>query len=106
MDVKWRSHVVYFFHSACDKAFCYIGHTTRHLFVRLKEHYYKNSPIGKHILNCKKCIDSFDKCFTIIDTDFCDYRLKIKEAIAIKKFNPNLNKSIKCSFNSLDTNLI
>ena len=92
-----RSFVVYLFTCAgCNAS--YIGETTRHLFIRMDEHFSSNkgSVIYEHICENRICKDACDKnSFKIIDTANSEFRLKIKEAIHIALKKPTLNKQIK-----------
>ena len=64
----------------------YIGETTRHLFIRIDEHFSSNkgSVIFEHISENRIYKDACDKnSFKIIDSANSEFRLKIKEAIHI-----------------------
>ena len=51
------SNIVYNFNCSCDADLSYIGMTTRHLSVRVREHLHTKvrSAVGKHIDNCHVC---------------------------------------------------
>lgn len=89
------SKVVYKFTCLRDANISYIGMTTRHLSLRVKEHIYSKtrSAVGNHIDNCSACknktVDIDD--FKIIRTCNTNYSTKIQEALLIKKQNPKLN---------------
>ena len=89
-----KSHVVYkFICPSCGAS--YIGETTRHLVVRIKEHLTsdKNSHIFQHINKNEACkTQSDESSFSVIDTAPTEYLLKIKEAIHIFTLKPSLNK--------------
>jgi hypothetical protein len=91
-----KSGVVYLYRCQVDPDITYIGKTKRHLFKRVREHKdpSKRSSIQDHLLTCN-CSDLFrpDK-FKILHSNPCDFTLQIVEALCIKKFNPNLNRSI------------
>ena len=59
------SNCVYQFTCQRDSDVSYIGQTSRHLGIRAKEHLNLNvenpSAVGRHILGCKGCLDSFKK---------------------------------------------
>ena len=92
-----KSFVVYLFSCAgCNAS--YIGETTRHLLIRMEEHFSSNkgSVIYEHISENRICKDACDKnSFKIIDTANSEFLLKIKEAIHIALKKPTLNKQIK-----------
>ena len=96
-----KSLVVYKFVCAgCNS--CYIGETTRHLTTRIKEHTTsdKNSHIYKHLQNAN-CKSKYTRsCFTILDKANTPFSLKLKEALYIRKYKPDLNKQIQ-HFNSI-----
>jgi hypothetical protein len=92
-DLKAR--VVYRFYCTCDRTMSYIGKTRRHLAIRSKEHFTRQSAIFDHIKNCQTCsqsstIDNFE----IIDTGKFDFDLYIKEALHIKYNKPKLNTQL------------
>ena len=72
----------------------YVGETTRHWLVRVKEHLLKDksSHIYKHINNNDNCkSQSNETSFKIIDKANTGYVLKIKEALHINWIKPTLN---------------
>ena len=89
-----RSFVVYEFTCfGCGAK--YIGETTRHLAVRIKEHLKtkKESNVFQHLNQNIKCKDKCsEKCFKVIDRGNSEFILKLKEAIHIKWQKPSLNK--------------
>ena len=97
-----KSGVVYKFTCAvCNSR--YIGETMRHLSTRIREHTStdKNSHIYKHFLSSPNCKPHYtDSCFTILDTANFSSTLKIKEALYINKFKPELNKQVQ-HFNTI-----
>ena len=85
--------MVYHFNCAgCNAS--YVGHTTRHLTTRIKEHLGtdKNSHIFKHLHSSVHCRS---KCtgneFKVIDSAQSKYSLKLKEYMHIEWLKPNLN---------------
>ena len=92
-----RSFVVYRF--ICpDSNASYIGETTRHLTMKIKEHWETDSKshIFKHLStkrNCKKLCDT--ECFEIIDSASSSYRFILKEATHIAWEKSSLNKQVK-----------
>ena len=88
--------VVYKFScSSCNA--CYIGETARHMRTRVDEHLHSdtNSHVYKHLQEnptCKLKCDS--SCFSVVDHASSKYQLRIKEALAIKEHNPDLNKQV------------
>ena len=97
------SNVIYKFSCVCDKTLFYIGQTSPILSIRIKEHLRLDSAIGKHVLICKLCKDNFYDNFSVIEHEEDNFKLKIKESIAIKILNPPLNSDHICKFNSVDT---
>ena len=91
------SKVVYRFKCLSDSDTQYIGYTNRPLRERVMEHLTKgNSAVAHHIDSCTRCngqgvnIDNFEilrKCRSKVETP-------IFEAILIRKFNPNLNRTL------------
>ena len=87
-----KSSVVYqFVCPGCNAR--YIGETTRHLHVRIEEHFTnKSSHIYKHLQHSQNCKQLYSKeCFNIIDSASNAFALKIKEAMHIGWEKPNLN---------------
>ena len=81
--------------SSCNA--CYIGETARHMRTRVDEHLHSdtNSHVYKHLQEnptCKLKCDS--SCFSVVDHASSKYQLRIKEALAIKRHNPDLNKQV------------
>ena len=73
----------------------YVGETTRHWGVRVKEHLLKDkkSHIYQHINMNNNCTGKSDNSsFKIIDKASTEYTLKIKEAVHINWIKPTLNK--------------
>ena len=87
-----RSNVIYQFACEVDPRTTYIGRTTRHLNLRIKEHREKMSAISDHRLNCS-CSCKVDN-FKILSQAPNTYDLNILEAMYIKKLNPTLNKQV------------
>ena len=89
------SNVVYKFNCSCDADLSYIGMTTRHLSVRVREHLHSKVrlAVGKHIDNCHVCKQKpvGVKHFKIMRACSTEYNTKIQEALLIKKCNPKLN---------------
>ena len=92
-----KSCVVYKFCFASCNA-CYVGQTIRHLKTRMNEHLFsdKNSHVYKHIHSNAECKETANNdCFSIIDSDSTEYKIKIKEAMHIKWLLPVLNHQVK-----------
>ena len=93
---RYTTNVVYKYVCArCNAS--YVGETTRHLSVRIKEHYKydKKSHVYKHIkasLNCEQACN--DDCFSVLDRASTEYQLKIKEGMYIGWEQPTLNKQL------------
>ena len=92
------ANVVYKFTCLQDAEKFYIGKTSRHLAVRVKEHFnFKNisskSAISNHIFDCKACGGSQLNVnrFEILRKCGNDFHTKIHEAFLIKKLKPMLN---------------
>ena len=100
---------VYKFNCSCDADLSYIGMTTRHLSVRVREHLHSKvrSAVGKHIDNCHVCkqkpVDVKD--FKIMRACSIEYNTKIQEALLIKKFNPKLNSHLNANGSSFLLNV-
>ena len=93
-----RSCVVYKFTCAfCNES--YVGETTRHYDVRVREHLHKKSQpssVYKHLDENQNCRDACDEsCFEIIDTDTSPFRLLVKEAIHNEWLQPKINRQRK-----------
>ena len=86
--------VVYQYSCSCDKSLTYIGKTKRHLTVRSKEHFQRESPIRNHIQSCSKCKYSDMSNFNILNSGRTDYEIRIKEALYINNLKPILNRQI------------
>ena len=92
------SNVMYKFNCSCDADLSYIGMTTRHLSVKVREHLYSKVKlaVGKHIDNCRVCkqkpVGVND--FKIMRACSTKYNTKIQEALFIKKCNPKLNSQL------------
>ena len=88
--------VVYkFICSSCNA--CYIGETARHMRTRVDEHLHSdtNSHVYKHLQENPTCRLKCDSsCFSVVDHASSKYQLRIKEALAIKEHNPDLNKRV------------
>ena len=89
--------VVYkFLYPGCN-AF-YIGETTRHLSIRIKEHLEtdKKFHIFSNLVNNETCkVLSTENCFEIIDSASTLFKLKLNEAMHIIWKRPSLNKQQK-----------
>ena len=92
------SNVVYEFNCSCDADLSYIGMTTHHLSVRIREHLHSKvrSAVGKHIDNCHVCKEKTVGVndFKIMRVCSSEYNTKIQEALLIKKCNPKLNSQL------------
>ena len=91
------SNVVYKFNCLFDADYSYIGMTTRHLNVRVREHLHSKvkSAVGRHIDNCHVCKEKAGvNDFKIMRACSTEYNIKIQEALLIKKCNPKLNKQL------------
>ena len=87
-----KSFVVYrFICPGCNAR--YIGETTRHLNIRIGEHFTnKSSHIFKHLQNSQNCKQLCNPdCFKVIDAANSAFALKVKEAIHIGWEKPSLN---------------
>ena len=66
----------------------YIGSTIRHLHTRVKEHMTNNiSSVFKHLRSC----NTTNISMRIIATDNDSCNLRLREALFIKKFKPQIN---------------
>ena len=103
------SNVVYKFNCSCDADLSYIGMTTRHLSVRVREHLHLKvrSAVGKHIDNCHVCKQKpvGVKDFKIMRACSTEYNTKIQEALLIKKCNPKLNSELYANGSSFLLNV-
>ena len=92
-----RSRVVYKFTCAsCNTR--YIGETIRHFSQRINEHLFKDksSHVFKHLASSVSCKNTASaECFEILDTATNNYELKIKEALFINSYKPELNTQVK-----------
>ena len=93
------NHVVYHFKCAGCNA-CYIGETARHYQTRIDEHLFtdKDSAVYKHLhktnnTDCKSL--STYECFSILDRAPTKFKLRLKEAHYVRKYDPVLNKQVK-----------
>ena len=79
------SNVVYKFNCSCDTDLSYIGMTTRHLSVRVREHFHSKvrSAVGKHIDNCHVCKEKpvGVNDFKIMRACSTEYNIKIQETL-------------------------
>ena len=93
-----KSNLIYeFVCKGCNAS--YIGETTRHLSVRMKEHLKsdKQSHIYKHLQSKEICKSKCDEnCFSILDTASTKFSLQIKEGMHIEWKKPTLNKQVHC----------
>ena len=83
-----KSMIVYKFCCAGCNA-CYVGHTTRQLFIRIIEHFERdgNSYVLKHLVTSASCKSKCnDNCFSILDSSTAEYQ--VKEAFYIRWFQP------------------
>ena len=97
----YRSNVVYLFKCLCDvnNPASYVGQTTRHLAVRVEEHFslqkVKDSAILKHVSKCVPCQNGNPRDnFTIVKQCRNAYECEIYEALVIRKLRPSLNKQL------------
>ena len=87
------SFVVYRFTCSCCNA-SYIGETTRHPTMRIKEHLKTDSKA--HIFNYLSTKELCNtECFEIIGSTTSSYILKLKGMIHIIWGKPSLNKRVK-----------
>ena len=70
----------------------YIGSTKRQLHQRIKEHY--QSPASSVHQHRTQCQSDFDTC--IITSDHSIKRLRLKEALSIRKNRPQINNKSEC----------
>ena len=90
-----KAKVVYKFDCVVDSHTSYIGKTKRHLATRVKEHAKKDSAIKTHLGQCDGCNENYGlNLFRIIDSGVSDFDCKVKEAIHIKAYQPNLNRQL------------
>ena len=97
-----RSYCVYKFTCRSDSGLSYIGQTSRHLGVRVKEHLNirgeNPSAVGRHILGCSSCRNSLENGelaqdgFSVIKSGRSRFETEILEALLINKHNPKINK--------------
>ena len=103
------SNVVYKFNCSCDADLSYIGVTTRHLSVTVREHLHSKvrSAVGKHIDNCHVCKEKpvGVTVFKIMRACSTEYNTKIQEALLIKKCNPKLNSQLYANGSSFLLNV-
>ena len=97
----YRSNVVYLFKCLRDvnNPATYVGQTTRHLAVRIDEHFCKkkgkNSAVLKHVSTCVACQNCTPQDrFTIVKKCRSAYESEVHEALAIRKLHPSLNKQL------------
>ena len=94
------SNVVYKFTCLRDAEKFYIGKTSRHLAVRVKEHFdlkrnNVDSAIKNHIFSCDACAGQLNvNRFDILGKCRNDFHTKIHEAFFIKRLKPALNKQL------------
>ena len=103
------SNVVHKFNCSCDADLSYIGMTTRHLSVRVKEHLHSKdrSAVGKNIDNCHVCKEKpvGVNNFKIMRACSTEYNIKIPEALLIKKCNPKMNSQLYANGSSFLLNV-
>ena len=92
------SNVVYKFNCSRHAELSYIGMTTSHLSVRVREYLHSKvrSAVGKHRDNYHACKDKPVNVndFKIMRACSTQYNTKIQEALLIKKSNPKLNSQL------------
>ena len=100
---------MYKFNCSCDADLSYIGMTTHHLSVRVREHLHSKvrSAVGKHIDNCHVCKQKpvGVKDFKIMRACSTEYNTKIQEALLIDKCNPKLNSQLYANGSSFLLNV-
>ena len=76
-----------------------IDETTRHLTMRIKDHFKpkSKSTVLKHLKNCQIVKLSYHECYEITEVAN-SYRLKLKEVIEITWERPSLNKQKKSTY--------
>ena len=97
VSLDLRSRVVYKFSCAGCNA-CYIGETSRHLLMRVREHLSRdrNSHVYQHLQQSQACRCLANKqCFSIVDCAPKKLQLMLKEAMHIKWENSTFNKQLK-----------
>ena len=103
------SNFVYKFNCLFDADLSYIGMTTRHLSVRVREHLHSKvrSAVVKHINNChvfkQKPVGVND--FKIMRACITEYNTKFQEALLMKKCNPKLNSQLYANGSSFLLNV-
>ena len=88
------SSVVYKFQCPGDPETSYIGETGRQLIRRIIDHRNSNTAITGHIHGCTFCpthLETFAKCFTIMNKCSDYFDRNIKEALLIRRHRPTLN---------------
>ena len=86
-----RSKVVYKLTcSGCNST--YVGQTVRHLATRVDEHREGDSPVGQHLLECKKEVGGTAELKSeIIDQTANTHKLLTLEALHIWRERPKIN---------------
>ena len=96
-DHELRSRVVYKFICAGFNA-CYLGETSRHLPVRVREHFERDrtSHVSQHLKQSEQCRGHCSEtCFKALDTaPTCTRYQLLQEAARIRWENPSLNKQL------------
>ena len=97
-SLSLMSNIVYNFNCSRDVDLSYIGMTTRHLAVRVREHLHLKirSAVGRHIDNCHVCKDKpvGVNDFKIMRACSTEYNTKSQKTLLIKKCNPKLNSQL------------
>ena len=96
----YRSNVVYHFKCLRDVSnpASYVGQTSRHLDIRIDEHFTKKrgeTAVFRHVSTCTVCQNCNPRdTFTIVKNCRSAYESEVHEALAIRKLHPSLNKQL------------
>ena len=93
---------VYKFNCSCDADISYIGMTTRHLCVRVREHLHSKvrSAVGKHIDNCHVCKEKpvGVNDFKIMRACSTEYNTQNSESFVHKEVQPKTELTVVCKW--------
>lgn len=89
VDKALRSGLVYKITcSRCQS--CYVGQTTRHLLVRVREHKRSGTPVESHFCACNTDV-TMDDVNIIATSNKSVYKLMTLEALFIRSIKPSIN---------------